>query len=272
MRFHESFSIEEEESLMKDSLSLIPTMAEGEVKMRNLFESGQVFSFIRIGDSEALYALGDLITHPTDIEISSYCGTSQTNPIWRQLLIDTLKKTDYLGIQEAYHGRLANKAFWLPTQILVNKEDLAHDKEKIFPVHILYKMFSEPYIWNYLRGKKVMLVHSNPEFILHHFNVIKKQERFVDLNMDLNLCFPTAIPDAQEAMKGGMPMIESIIKDVKKTGPDIVLLACGMLAKISAVRIKEETGITSMDVGAVFDALIDNPTNLRRPFMVRFRN
>ncbi len=236
---------------------------ELEVGKQRLLSMNKPFCFTSLGDAElTLVASG--YTYPTK-ELGRRlmaCGFTSGTLAMRQIFIDALKSSELFGVHQRWkpvtdkmHKILLLTGFEMPPANAVE-------------VHLPYKMMVDKSLFQYLAGKKVVLVGDkalalqskwkNPSFLKSYSALFGPMGEIQVVG-----AFRTK---AKGPEGGSWSDFEAATKWLQNTQFDVALLACGAVATLLAARIRD-SGRIALDVGFVLEALMGNKQREVRPLL-----
>lgn len=227
------------------------------------------FYFASLGDAElALIGSG----FPWDTATISgklrACGFSRMSLGFRKEFIAALREADLLGL----HQR------WAPvteaTARVLSMSGIPIPAPNAVEVHLLYKMMGDKSLFEYLAGKRVVLVGNtvdrllpllaNPDYCAEYAPVIGPLGSMKVVDVYKTRSKATTIETA--VSDGSWMDIDPLTEWLKKTEYDIALLGCGAMANLIGRRAKG-FGRTTLDLGFVLEALLGNTQRTHRPIL-----
>lgn len=233
-------------------------LARGCMEFQQLVESGRPFSLIRLGDSE-LVVLGAGLTPFTGPDkpvqqLLNFGGLERGNFEIRPLLIDAVERSDLIGLHQNWDYVTAQ------TFVILHMLRMPVPLPRAIEVHTVYALLTNGMLFDFLQGKKVLLIGSLANELKTKlqsgglpYTFLKKLDSLHALQTPPREEFPYTAYD-------------QVLNAAVVMRPDVALVAFGTLAKPLCVALRDQ-GITAIDVGFCFDALLGNVERKERPVL-----
>lgn len=242
--------------------------AEIEVAKKRFLEAKHPFYCASLGDAE-LALIGSGYPWKTE-EINGKlraCGMSRFALGFRREFLDALRDAELLGL----HQR------WAPiteaTALILSLSGIPMPPPNAVEVHFPYKMIADRSLFEYLAGRKVVLVGDkvvkvkalleNPAYCEAHAFLGPIEKMTVT---DVFVTRPKAGSIEHSAVCGSWLDLDAATNWLKTADYDVALLGCGAMANILGHRVWK-FGRSTLDVGFLFEALLGNSQRNHRPFL-----
>ena len=259
--------IEEHRSKAKGFNRIIPydqgdyLEAQLEAGKKKFLACKEPFSLIRIGDCEIGLLSGGTIPVQHDLETQfKFSGLSRKSFHLRKDFISAVMEAQLLGLQENWpeiREKTAALLFMLGMQV---------PPDNGVEVHLPYKLLIDGTLFNFLAGKKVLLIGAAARRLADCLGLKGFLDTYGFLGPMEKLKVAGVIETKPREAGGAWEDYERVIWQAAKIDYDVALIACGAMAKPLAWRIWK-TGKTALDVGFVFDVLMGNEERRHRPVL-----
>lgn len=238
-------------------------LAAASRRFRELADAKEPFYLARISDCEVgAIGVGFLPHTPYPggtANMHAVCGFDGGFLAYRSELMDAFRWAALLGLQQN----------WLPWRVNTAAVfkllgwQLPHPRG--VEIHLPYRMLVDGSLFEFLRGKRVLLVGALAPRLAKAW----KDQRFLEAYRRFGpvheIAEVKALPILGRMQSGGAWRdIERATAEIQRLKFDVALLSAGTPAKILAKRICS-IGRTALDVGFVFDALLGDPERTLRP-------
>lgn len=235
---------------------------------KKLLAAKDPWYFASLGDAEmTLLSSGYLYdTRELNARLRA-CGFSRFFLGARKEFVKALKEATFLGLHQ----------HWPPITIktvrILRLCGFEMPPPNAVEVHLPYKMLMDRSLFEYLKGKRVVLVGDKaPELM-----TLMRTPAFVDAHEHFGPLGQVRVmgafktrqkaPTAETSATGGSWLdLDACTSWLKRTDYDVAIFACGAIANFLARRVYD-TGRSAFDVGFVFEALVGNEQRKVRPLL-----
>jgi hypothetical protein len=236
---------------------------ELEVGKQRLLSMKKPFCFTSLGDAELVLIASGYTYPPQELAGRLHaCGFTRGTLSYRKAFMDALRGSELLGLHQRWkpvtdktYKILALAGFDMPPANAVE-------------VHLPYKMMIDKSLFEYVAGKRVVLVGDKGPAIQAKLKDAEFVKTYSELfgplgEMEVVGNFQTK---AKGCGGGSWTDLDAATKWLMGANFDVALLACGAVATLLATRIRD-SGRVALDVGFVIEALLGHSQRSVRPIL-----
>lgn len=261
------FFLESGEWLDKKRIALLPLehgssmenqLQAAEAIFVRYVSTNQPFCLIRLGDAEIAFLSGGLFN--TTVENEKFertlaaAGITRDALFMRPLLIDAIRRTDLIGLQQ--HWRRVTWETYVTLSLLGVSVPMSNAVE----VHLPYHLLTNGMLFNFLENHRVLIIGNNAENLAEllktpgskaHYSFTKILRNVSGVNTPARYENPHLL-------------YHELTERVLQEEFDVAVVGFGVYAKPLCVAIRD-SGRTAIDAGYCLDALLGGTERRRRP-------
>lgn len=232
-------------------------LRNGLLRFADLASSGKPFCLLRVGDCELGLLSAGLPSKSRGRDLTwdmQNAGFSRADIRYRTALLEAIVRADILGLH------VEHAPFRDDTEIVFKLLGLPVPMPNAVDVHLPYELLRSGILFRYLRDKKVALVGALAPRLASRLMSSPPH----GIGPSPKVAYSVEIPDRGSGL--AFEWIDKSVEAVQVYGCDVALVAAGAAGKLISWKLRE-AGVTALDVGYVFDALLGGHERTLRPIL-----